>query len=298
MLPRFGFRRENTPQPRLQSSLCRQSDLSSDWYKAWTKRIADGAPVLPDEQQAVWGAVWAGMRGKWMHRKLWEWCAITQALHERGMLQSGKRGVGFAVGQEPLTSLFASLGASVLASDLVEAVGSNSWSTTGQLAASKDAIHWPGLVSKAAFDERATFQNIDMRDLSALPEASFDFAWSSCSFEHLGSLEHGMTFVRDSMKLLRPGGLAVHTTEFNISSNDETSTDGVTVIYRQKDIEALARSLRSMNCGIENLNFDPGIGSADLNYDLPPYYKSGHEHLKLRLNGYVCTSMLLIIQRG
>ncbi|TXM71534.1 class I SAM-dependent methyltransferase [Methylobacterium sp. WL69] len=298
MLPRFGFRRETIPPPRLRSSLCRQSDLSADWYRTWTTRIAEGAPSLPEEQQAVWGAVWAGMRGKWMHRKLWEWCAITQALHERGMLQAGRRGLGFAVGHEPLTSLFVSLGASVLASDLVETDGANSWSTTGQLAASKDAIHWPGLVSRAVFDERAAFQNVDMRDLSGLPEASFDFAWSSCSFEHLGSLEHGMTFVRDAMRLLRPGGLAVHTTEFNVSSNDETSLGGPTAIYRRKDIESLDRSLRVMNCGIERLDFDPGTGPADLNYDLPPYYKSGHQHLKLQLDGYVCTSILLIIQKG
>jgi hypothetical protein len=297
-VPRFSLFREAVSPAFLQSSLCRQSDLSTDWYKKWVARIVAGAPVLPEEQRAVWGTVWAGMRGKFMHRKLWEWCAITQALEERGMLQPGRRGIGFAVGQEPLASLFVGLGASVLASDYVEASEAGSWDTTGQLAASKEAILWPGLVSKQVFDRQAEFQSIDMRDLSALPEATFDFSWSSCSFEHLGSLDQGMTFVRDGMRLLRPGGLAVHTTEFNLSSAEKTSTEGPTVIYRRKDIEELDRSLRAMGCGIERLNFDAGTDDADLNFDPPPYYTSGRQHLKLQLNGYVCTSILLIIRKG
>jgi hypothetical protein len=53
-----------------------------------------------------------------LHRKAWEWCFITQALHERGKLGVGTRGLGFAVGEEPLSSLFASMGGEVLATDL------------------------------------------------------------------------------------------------------------------------------------------------------------------------------------
>jgi len=75
---------------RLGSSICRQSDLTTPWYLNWIKTIANGAPELDIDKKAVWGAVWAGMRGKWMHRKLWEWAAIAEALAERGMLQAGK----------------------------------------------------------------------------------------------------------------------------------------------------------------------------------------------------------------
>ena len=45
----------------------------------------------------------------------------------------------------------------------------------------------------------------------------------------------------DSLRFLRPGGIAIHTTEFNVSSNDNTVADGDTVIYRKRDIEDLAR---------------------------------------------------------
>ena len=39
-----------------------------------------------------------------LHRKMWEWLFIAEALRERGMLAAGRRGVGFGVGQEPLVS--------------------------------------------------------------------------------------------------------------------------------------------------------------------------------------------------
>lgn len=45
-----------------------------------------------------------------LNRKIWEWCYVAEALSERGMLLPGRRGLGFAVGQEPLVALFASAG--------------------------------------------------------------------------------------------------------------------------------------------------------------------------------------------
>ena len=43
---------------------------------------------------------------------------IAQALYERGKLKPGSRGLGFAVGKEPLSDLFASFGCDVVATDL------------------------------------------------------------------------------------------------------------------------------------------------------------------------------------
>lgn len=68
------------------------------------------------------------------------------------------------------------------------------WATTGQLGDSLKAIHWPKVLSEADFGARVTYEIIDMRDLSALPREAFDFGWSSCSFEHLGTLEAGLRF--------------------------------------------------------------------------------------------------------
>jgi hypothetical protein len=121
----------------------------------------------------------------------------------------------------------------------------------------------------------------------------FDFLWSSCAFEHLGSLMAGHQFVVESMKCLKPGGLAVHTTEFNAGSNDATVSEGATVIYRKKDIEALASDLRSKGHLI-SLNFDSGNLPADYHIDIPPY--THDTHLKLRLQQHTTTSIGIVVR--
>jgi len=123
----------------------------------------------------------------------------------------------------------------------------------------------------------------------------FDFVWSSCAFEHLGSLEAGLRFVKRTMDCLRPGGVAVHTTEFNLSSNTDTLEAGGTVLYRRCDIEALAAQLAAAGHELE-LDFDPGNGPADHHVDLPPY--QAELHLKLQIGSYVSTSFGLIIGKS
>ena len=51
--------------------------------------------------------------------------------------------------------------------------------------------------------------------------------WSSCSLEHLGSISHGIEFILNSLKCLKQHGVAVHTTEFNLSSNEETLNEKI-----------------------------------------------------------------------
>jgi SAM-dependent methyltransferase len=155
-------------------------------------------------------------------------------------------------------------------------------------------------VDRQSFGRLVSFRYADMRALSDdLGLRQFDFLWSSCAFEHLGNLAAGLTFVRSAMKFLRPGGIAIHTTEFNLSSNDATMEEGWAVLYRQRDIEELDRTLRLDRCGLEPVDFDAGTHRHDLNYDTEPYERDRNgAHIKLRLFGHVCTSILLIARKG
>ena len=227
-----------------------------------------------------------------LHRKLWEWCFITQALHCEGMLQPGRRGLGFAVGKEPLVGQFAALGASILASDLdIDRAAEAGWVASGEHAAALTALNGRGLCPQERFDQLVEFRPIDMLDLPTDELTDFDFLWSSCAFEHLGSLEAGIGFVVNAMKCLRPGGLAVHTTEFNVASNDDTVCDGGTVIYRQRDIEHLVEVLRAQGHQIV-VDFNRGTTPTDYYVDIPPYHH--HPHLKLHLLGHVTTSIGIV----
>jgi hypothetical protein len=268
----------------LTSMVCQRAHFDTPWFIHWAERSGNPVPQGPD---------------RIFHRKTWEWAVVAQALASRGMLQPGRRGCGFAVGREPMASLFASLGVDVLATDLgAENEGAADWSATNQHAEGLDALHWPGVVDRARFDAHVLFMPQDMRKLQPDRLGEFDFIWSACSFEHLGSLEAGLQFVLKSTELLKPGGIAVHTTEINMSSLEETLTTGNSVIYRQKDINDLELRLRGIGCALERPDFFGGTATEDIEYDYVPYYEQDRHHIKLLLDGFVTTSMVLIIRKG
>ena len=115
--------------------------------------------------------------------------------------------------------------------------------------------------------------------------------------EHLGSLALGMEFVEQTIRILKPGGVAVHTTEFNVSSSDKTLETGTSVIYRKSDLLQLQEKIKHRSAILHDLTFDPGTSEFDTDYDIPPYYTSGSQHIKLLLDGFVTTSILLVITR-
>ena len=100
----------------------------------------------------------------------------------------------------------------------------------------------------------------------------YDFFFFLCSFEHLGSIENGLDFVVTSVeKVLKPGGIACHTSELNLSSNDETLDNGATVLFRRRDIEKLIERLESRGHKVKPLPIEPAKSFIDLLVDLPPY---------------------------
>jgi SAM-dependent methyltransferase len=267
------------------STVCRYEHFHTDWYLRWAEilNLEPGTLNLEGSLRNI-------------SRKAWEWCVIAAVLEERGMLEPGRQGLGFAVGTEPLPSAFAHCGVSVLGTDL--AADDAGWGQTGQHARSADHLFHPGLVDRPTFDRCVRFQPADMRDLGGLSSESVDFVWSSCSFEHLGSLAVGMQFVMDAMRLVRPGGLAVHTTEYNVGSNKDTWDTGGSVIYRKQDIEELGYQLRHVASALECVDFDAGVHRYDIEYDYPPYFKHGRKHVKLQLGPHISTSILLVIRKA
>ncbi len=270
----------------LGSMVCRYSDFSEPWYRSKEAELKI-REIYSDHSAA---------RLDFVNRKFWEWCVIAQALEERSMLRPGRRGLGFAVGTEPLPSYFAAKGCNVLATDLDTATASPGWVSSNQHAEFLNATYHPQLIDRAKYLKRTNFQFVDMRNLERI-SGRYDFVWSSCALEHLGSLQAGSEFVLASSRLLEPRGIAVHTTEFNVRSNDNTIEEGDSVIYRQRDILELSESLRQRGFSLATPCFDVGSHCFDVDFDSPPYMEFGKPHLKLEMLGHVCTSFLLIIER-
>ncbi len=267
----------------LVSQLCRYETLESPAFRSWIHQLGE-APEI--------------------HRKRWELAYICQALEERGLIRLGARGLGFAVGAEKLPAFFAVRGCQITATDLAgEDERNEAWAKTGQWVGNAAALNRDGLCPADVFAERVRYRAVDM---NKIPEdlTDFDFTWSTCSFEHCGSLELGLAFLERQMNCLRPGGLAVHTTEFNLTSNADTVEQGSYVIYRLCDIEAICERLRQSGHKVAPLDLDPGSHELDRYVDMPPYYQSAEEphgrvkHLRLALNGFASTSIGLIIEKA
>lgn len=239
-------------------------------------------------------AYWCGQIGETprLHRKQWEFCYILQVLARYGMLAPGLRGLGFGVGEEPLSSVFAARGVSILATDLAaEQARHKGWIDTAQHAASKAALNARGLCDPAQFDALVDFRPLDMNAIDANLSGQFDFCWSACAFEHLGSIANGLDFVAHSIDCLKPGGVAVHTTEFNCASNDTTLDHAETVLFRRKDLLRLADRLAGKGCRLA-FRFNLGDQPLDRHVDVPPYRDDNH--LKLSVGQWTSTSFGIV----
>ena len=257
-----------------KSELCKARDWQTEWYSRWCRELNEPARF---------------------HRKQWEYVYIMQALWERGCIEEGKRGLVFAVGSEPLPSIFANYGCDIMATDISPEEGlARGWDSGDQLCLGIESLNKRGLCSRDTLEKHVKYQAVDMNNIP--PDLKgFDFNWSSCSFEHLGSLELGENFLKNQLATLKPGGWAVHTTEFNISSNNLTQEEGDTEIYRARDIESIANKLRIAGHFVEDLDYSYGEEPEDFMVDMSPHKET--VHLKLQLNEFLVTSVGIIIQK-
>lgn len=229
-----------------------------------------------------------------LHRKQWEFVWILRVLEARGLLSPGRIGLGFGVGREPLVAAIAARGAHVLATDLPpndEAVAG--WRSSGEYGGSLEALNERGLCPPDAFSERVRFRFADMRRADEV-EGSYDFVWSSCALEHLGSLGAGLDFVRSSLERVAPGGVAVHTTELNVSSTRETVESGPVVLYLREHLEALRDEVVARGFEME-LRLHTGAGPLDLTVDRWPF--DSEAHLKTLYGRFATTSVGLVMAR-
>jgi len=243
----------------LRSQLCSAESLRSPQLRAWADRL-----------RPMWASGDEDSRDVMLHRKMWEWLFIAEALRERGLLAPGRTGLGFGVGQEPLVALFADAGCDLVATDQPHgaAVASGWTDSEVEWAGGLEHLNTHGLCPDELFVRRVRFRAVDM---NAIPDdlRGFDFTWSSCALEHLGTLGAGADFVVAQMECLRPGGVAVHTTEYLVGSNDETVEAGGTVFYRRRDIEALVERLRRAGHTID-VDFTLGSRPGDFTLDVAP----------------------------
>jgi SAM-dependent methyltransferase len=260
----------------LKAKGCTEADLESDWAAFWCKELC--LPVA-------------------YHRKTWEITYVPQVLFNEGKLFEGSKGLGFACGEERLPSLFAKYGVRVLATDLdpnrAEAQG---WIKSNQHVQSFKQLRRTDVCPDES--RLATIEGAYL-DMNAIPsdlKGQFDFCWSICSLEHLGSIANGLNFIENSLDVLKPGGVSVHTMEFNVNDG-ETVDNWPTVLFQKRHLLDLSARLRAKGFEVYEFDFDKGQGILDGFVDMPPYLSESNgrqAHLKLSVDGFVCTSFSFV----
>ena len=237
--------------------------------------------------------------GNLFHRKHWEWVFIHATAERLGLLKTGRSALGFGVGREPLVSAFGAAGLHVTATDQPSTTA-GAWADTGQHAQRARELLRPNICDEAVFDANVSFRPVDMTDP---PDdlGTHDLVWSSCCFEHLGSPEAGFAFVERSMRFVKPGGVALHTTEFDLARVKPLKQQGsiaagdYVCYYRRREIADLAARLRRHGFEVE---LDLRVSNdhpMERRIDREPY--SHDPHLRVAMAGRIITSVGLCIRR-
>lgn len=261
--------------------------------------VVEGLPTFenPDSQLVTASQFYEPGCARWheavgfkveFDRKRWEYTFILNAIDTYCGIE-GKRGLSFGCGKEVTTSALVARGSEIVATDYVDAEDAAHWAGFNV-----DDLYFPHIVDGELFASRTSFRNVDMNDI---PEdlRDFDFCWSTGSLEHIGSHAKGLAFIENAMECLKPGGVAVHTTEFTLTNETQGFDYPSLSYYCRKDIEDLAARLIADGHKIV-LNFTRGNTLADTHVDTPPYTPG--MTLTAHFGNHIITSIGLIIQKG
>jgi 2-polyprenyl-3-methyl-5-hydroxy-6-metoxy-1,4-benzoquinol methylase len=275
----------------LKSKPSIQADIESNWVRYWCNELHI-EPIY--------------------HRKIWELCYVPQALYEYIDFIEGMRGIGFGCGEEPLPSLFAKQGFHVMVTDLdsVKSAGLG-WTETAQHTQNLDKVYYPEIVSREVFDRNVSLRYVNMNEIPDNLNNQFDFCWSVCALEHLGSVQKGLDFIENSLKVLKPGGLAIHTTEFNYTDDPDSTDNWMTVLFKKQHFIDVADRIKRTGHTVIDLDFNTGNDPLDHFIDIPPFdFGEGWiskktwgniyqgTHLKLSVDGFPSTCFGLIVKKA
>jgi hypothetical protein len=224
------------------------------------------------------------------HRRLWETAYVLQTLFEADALLPGAR---------------------------VLALGPVDTSVISYLACNEVCSTVVAASAPSRREDLADSHSFDNRVIHLLPVESglkgvegFDACWSIGNIGGHGSIRAGMDFVLETMKTLKPGGVAVHILDFNFADDSQTIDNWPSVLFQRRHIELLAQELTAAGYLPRQLDFHLGHQPLDRFVDLPPYnldrteafwglWKDGWQgaHLKVSVDGFPVTSFALVCSR-
>ena len=136
-----------------------------------------------------------------LHNKQWEYAQVLEA--RKRYAPNAKRLVGLGCGIDAIIPKLAETAELVTATDLYGRPGA--WKAAQQ----RPDEFYPQV-------KNLRVHPMNMRQID-LPRGAFDFVWSLCAVEHVGSADDVIDTVRQAGELLAPGGVMAITTEFTFA---------------------------------------------------------------------------------
>lgn len=177
----------------------------------------------------------------------WENAFILQALHHYGVATDGGSGLGMGRHRRRLPAYLAGRGCTILAAGL----------DGGDLPEGDPGLALERLVHADLCSPRRFFEAVHLTlfEDMAIPPAltGFDFLWSTDAASGPGARARVPQMLRDSMRCLRPGGIAVHVLRYSGALG--TPADPHSSSYGRVEIERMALSLVADGQEVAQLSF-------------------------------------------
>jgi SAM-dependent methyltransferase len=233
-----------------------------------------------------------------IHRKDWEWALGIIAMSRYGKLNDKSTAIGIGSGTEPIAFYLANRINHVYATDIYR--GNERWIR----AAPSDFAENPKKYAPFPYREDAlTVLSMDGTKLG-FPSESFDIAFSFSSIEHFGGKNHSgaLRSLQEIERVLKPGGLAVITTEYIINNKEHHEFFNRRTIYSDliDKLEKL-QLVEPLDLRITTKTLDTMLDYPSAVYwDTNPNedeFKKNHPLVLVRVGNILVTSLLLVFQK-
>jgi SAM-dependent methyltransferase len=239
-----------------------------------------------------------------INRKYWEYFVLLHQSFLAGLFErksflaglferSSSRVLGFGVGNEPIPAYFASKRVKVTATDYIEGPSADAWSGTNQLLNIENLVR-PEICSVEIFNTFTAVENVDMNSIPSVFDNQFDLCYSLCSLGHIGGFSNGRNFILESLNVLKPGGIAIHTFEMDLGNLERYEQPDHT-IFLKEDVISIIEEAKSLGFEVKKYVLEQGDGYLENYLDQYPFGSS--PHLFLDLNGRQCLPTVLIIKK-
>ncbi len=218
------------------------------------------------------------------HRKAWEFTQAVYGLRKLNRLSPDAIALGIGSGHEHILYFLANKVKDVVATDLYEG-------SFADKEASPLMLAHPDMFSP--FHYRKDHLRVLAMDATNLnfSDASFNFVFSFSSIEHFGGHEEAIKALREIFRVLKPGGVAVISTELIL--NRLGKTEG---FFKMRDVEPVF--LNATGFDLIGGNMDDRIERRFLRHPMEfPYETTGKPCVVLRKGLTLFTSILVFLRK-